>query len=168
MESLLSTGPTPSSFYWVTTWPRPLFCYKRVHTSPARLAVRAFQSCQGGCQLLWVVRVLPLTHLEMPEMCPHHSCLLIPAFSGSKFMKNKLSPEHRVPLGLNEASGFPWVYAGLSWTKLTPGVLSSSHSGRDQGVESQDTVTTEAELLYTVHTLNSTALHYTALDCTAI
>ena len=30
---------------------------KKIHTSPACLAVRAFQNCQGGCQLLWIVRV---------------------------------------------------------------------------------------------------------------
>ena len=44
-------------FYWMTNWPGPLFCLKKVHTSPAHLAVRAFQSCQRGCQLLFVVRV---------------------------------------------------------------------------------------------------------------
>ena len=31
---------------------------KKVHTSPACFGVRPFQSCQEGCQLSWVVRVL--------------------------------------------------------------------------------------------------------------
>ena len=37
---------------------RLLFSKKKVHTSPARLGVRAFQSGHEGCQLLWIDMVL--------------------------------------------------------------------------------------------------------------
>ena len=31
--------------------------FKKIRTSPARLGMKAFQSCQGGCQYAWVIRV---------------------------------------------------------------------------------------------------------------
>ena len=34
--------------------------FKKVHTTPACSAVRAFQSCQGGCHYVWFV-----THLKI-------------------------------------------------------------------------------------------------------
>ena len=41
----------------MTTWPRLLFSFKKVRTSPTRLGVRAFQSCQGVWHYSWIFRV---------------------------------------------------------------------------------------------------------------
>ena len=40
-----------------TIWSRSGHPVKKFHTSPARLCVRAFQSCHGWCQPLWVIRI---------------------------------------------------------------------------------------------------------------
>ena len=46
---------------WMTTWPRRLFSFKKVRTSPTCLGLRAFQSCQGVWQYWSVFRVFTET-----------------------------------------------------------------------------------------------------------
>ena len=43
---------------------------KKVCTSPTRLYVRAFQSCQGVWQYLWVFRVIIEVFVEQPLALP--------------------------------------------------------------------------------------------------